>query len=161
MNSPKEVKLRLALKIALLLIPLLAWGQAHPNFSGTWRLNNEKSTPVMPSGYRLTYVIHHADPDIVTEQTRSADGKTTRTTLKKTTDGLEHISHPQPDSTVKERQSWSGARLTGHWEMRKGATVYLSDIETALSPDGTIMTMHEVYRAPGTIRTHDWVFEKQ
>ncbi len=117
----------------------------------------------MPRGLEaLTLVIDHRDPSITSGETRVVSGKTT--TSKDGTamiDGIEHVWHPEPGSTEKQRQSWSDAALIKHWEKTTKGTTYISDIRQTLSKDGKVLTMSEHYREPGMERIRDWVFEKQ
>jgi hypothetical protein len=76
-------------------------------------------------------------------------------------DGIEHVSHPEAGSTIKQRQTWSGATLLMHWEKTAEGTTYISDIKQTLSEDGKLLIMSERYREPGMERNRDWVFEKQ
>lgn len=134
-----------------------------PNFSGTWKLNLQRSGPIMPRGLEaLTIVIDHHDPSITSSEMRVVLGK--RTSSYDGTamiDDIERVSHPEPGSTEKQRQSWSGATLVKHWEKTEKSTRYISDIRQTLSEDGNVLTMAEHYREPGLERIRDWVFEKQ
>ena len=97
----------------------------------------------------------------MSRETRVVSGKTTSS--KDGTamiDGIEHVWHPEPGSTEKLRQSWSGAALIKHWEKAVKGTTYISDIRQTLSEDGRVLTMSEHYREPGMERVRDWVFEK-
>jgi hypothetical protein len=133
-----------------------------PNFSGTWKLNLHRSGPIMPRGLEaLTMVIEHRDPEITSAETRVVAGKVTKGSGTARIDGVEHISHPEPDATVRQRQWWSGEGLLSHWEKTAGGITYISDIKQTLSKDGKVLTMSEHYREPGMERIRDWVFEKQ
>jgi hypothetical protein len=136
---------------------------ARPNFSGTWKLNLQRSGPIMPRGLEgLTIVIDHRDSSITSRETRVVSGKTTSS--KDGTamiDDIERVWHPEPGSREKQRQSWSGATLIKHWEKTVKSTTYISDIRQTLSEDGKVLTMSEHYREPGMERIRDWVFEKQ
>src|SRR4051794_27285055 len=86
MKYPKPMIRWLARAIALLLCaPTVLPAQsntttptARPNFSGTWKLNVQRSGPIMPRGLEaLTMVIDHRDPKITSRETRVVAGKTT------------------------------------------------------------------------------------
>ena len=117
----------------------------------------------MPRGLEaLTIVINHRDPSITSHETRVVSGKVTESNDDTAEiDGIEHVSHPEPDSTIKQRQTWSGATLLKHWEKTVNDTTYISDIKQTLSEDSKLMIMSERYREPGMERMRDWVFEKQ
>jgi hypothetical protein len=137
--------------------------EAYPDFSGTWKLNLQRSGPGMPRGLEaLTQFIDHKDPRITVREIRVVSGKTTSTKDGVAViDGIEHVWHPEAGSTVKQRQSWSGNILVKHWEKTVGDTTYVSDIRQRLSEDGRVLIMSEHYREPGLERIRDWVFEKQ
>ena len=134
-----------------------------PNFSGTWKLNLQRSGPIMPRRLEaLTIVINHRDPEITSRETRVVSGKITRTADERSMiDGIEHVRHSEPGITVKQHQTWSGAILLRHWEKKVNDTRYVSDIKQTLSADGKVLIMTEHYREPGMERIRDWVFEKQ
>ena len=107
-------------------------------------------------------MINHRDPSITSRETRVVSGKVTKSDSDTSEiDGIEHVSHPEPDSTIKQRQTWSGATLLKHWEKTVKDATYISDIKQTLSEDGKLLIMSEHYREPGMERIRDWVFEKQ
>lgn len=136
---------------------------ARPNFSGTWKLNLQRSGPIMPRGLEaLTIVIDHRDSSITSRETRVVSGKVTQSNDDTAEiDGIEHVSHPEPGSTVKQRQTWSGVILIKRWEKTARDTTYISDIKQTLSDDRKVLIMSEHYREPGMERIRDWVFEKE
>ena len=74
-----------------LIVPALALsGQVsqikHPNLSGTWKLNVDRSGPILPRGTEaLTITFDHRDPLIEYSETRTVSGKTTHSGGKKST----------------------------------------------------------------------------
>ena len=107
-----------------------------PNLSGAWKLNLERSGPILPRGTEaLRIVIDHRDPLLHTSGTRTVAGKTTHSEGTATIDGQQHQEHPEPGKTVTSMQKWSGSTLIMHWEMTEKGTTYVSDIKTSLSPD--------------------------
>jgi hypothetical protein len=134
-----------------------------PDLSGTWKLNLERSGPILPRGTEaLTIVIEHRDPSIHTSETRTVAGKTTHVDEGTATiDGQQHLKRPEPGKTVASMQKWSGSTLIMHWEMTERGITYISDIKTSLSADGKVLTVAEDYREPDMHRVRDWVFEKQ
>jgi hypothetical protein len=128
-----------------------------------WKLNVQRSGPILPRGLQaLTIVIDHREPRITSRETRVVSGKVTRTkNATEKIDGIEHVWHPEPGSTVRQRQTWSGSTLLKHWEKTVKGTAYRSEIKQTLSVDGKVLIMSEHYREPGMERIRDWVFEKQ
>ena len=134
-----------------------------PNLSGTWKLNLERSGPILPRGTEaLTLVIDHRGSSIHTSETRTVAGKTTHSESGPARiDGRLRIEHPEPGKTVRSMKRWSDSTLIMHWEMTENGITYASDIRTSLSRDGKVLTMAEHYREPGMERVRDWVLEKQ
>ena len=79
---------------------------AHPNLSGTWKLNVERSGPILPRGTEaLVLVIDHRDPLIHTSETRTVSGNTTRSDGGTAViDGQLRVEHPGPEKTIKSSQ---------------------------------------------------------
>ena len=156
--------------LAVLVAFTLAFGQSasngprKPNFSGTWKLNLQRSGPILPRGTEaLTVVIDHRESTIRLSETRTVSGKVTSGEgAAEPIDGQEHVSSPEPGKTAKQKKSWSGQTLLTYWEMTdQQGTTYVSDIRIALSEGGKVLTMAEHYREPRMERIRDWVFEKQ
>jgi len=159
-------------RIALLglLAIMLAFGQspsdatpAKPNFSGTWRLNVQRSGPILPRGLEaLTLFIHHDGPLIRSSEIRTVSGQVRKSAESDAyTDGRERVSHPKPGSIEKVKQGWSGDALLKHWELSEEGKTYVSDIRQTLSEGGNVLVMSEHYRESRLERIRDWVFEKQ
>lgn len=139
-------------------------GQHRPNLSGTWKLNLQRSGPILPRGTEaLTVVIDTQESTIRLSETRTVSGKVTSGEgAAEPIDGQEHVSSPEPGKTAKQKKSWSGQTILMYWEMTdQQGTTYVSDIRISLSEGGKVLTMAEHYREPGMERIRDWVFEKQ
>jgi hypothetical protein len=134
-----------------------------PDFSGTWRLNVQRSGPILPRGLEaLTLVIDHHDPFIRSFETRTGSGQVKKIVeTEAEIDGREHVSQPKPGSTEKLRQGWAGDALLKHWELSEDGKTYISDIRQTLSGGGKVLVMSEHYQEPGLERIRDWIFEKQ
>jgi len=138
-------------------------GSSRPNLSGTWKLNLQRSGPILPRGTEaLTVVIDHRESTIRMSETRTVSGKVTKGDgAAEPIDGQEYVSRPEPGKTVKQSKGWSGNALLMYWEMTEHETTYISDIRMTLSEDGKVLVMAEHYREPRIERVRDWVFEKQ
>ena len=152
--------------LAVLFAFALAFGQSasKPNFSGTWKLNLQRSGPILPRGTEaLTVVIDTQESTIRLSETRTVSGKmTSGEGAAEPIDGQEHVSSPEPGKTSKQKKSWLGQTLLTYWEMTdQQGTTYVSDIRITLSEGGKVLTMAEHYREPRMERIRDWVFEKQ
>jgi hypothetical protein len=137
-------------------------GAAHPNYSGTWKLNVDKSDfgPLPPSSSR-TDVIEQNDPNI--QDTVSDDGAQGKLdyVLKITTDGKEATNNAGGLDT-KSTANWDGPNLVVDTKLSfQGTDVAIKAVWT-LSPDGKTLTQNAHLNA-GPIGEADqkFIFEKQ
>ena len=159
MHRPGRLPHLLALTI---LAVGAAVGQSHPDLSGAWRLNLDRSGPQLPRGTEaLTMWIVHRDPFIHTWERRTVSGKVTESDSGTARiDGMAHVRR-SAGTTTRVIQTWSGDVLTMDWTMTDRGVTYRSRIRTSLSSDGSILTMAEHYQEPGMERIRNWVFERQ
>ena len=137
-------------------------GAAHPNYSGTWKLNVDKSDfgPLPPSSSR-TDVIAHSDPNL--QDTVSDDGAQGQLNyvLKITTDGKEATNNAGGLDT-KSIASWEGPNLVVDTKLSfQGTDVAIKAVWT-LSSDGKTLTQ-DAHLNAGPIGEADqkFIFEKQ
>jgi hypothetical protein len=135
---------------------------AKPNLSGTWKLNLQRSGPILPRGtMALTMKIEHREPMMRSRETRVVSGKVTTSKDPWTAIDCKEHESKHPGKTVLSSACWSGRALKTHNVTTIDGVDYISDIATTLSDDGKVLTMAEHYREPGLERIRDWVFEKQ
>jgi hypothetical protein len=139
-----------------------------PNFTGTWKLNVERSGPILPRGLTgLVLILDHRDPSTILVTGERVTGKPGVIASvfgedpPGIIDGKEHVIKPRPGKTVSVTVQWSGFAMVRHQVITADGTDYFSDTRTTLSADGKILTIAEQYREPGMERIRDWVFEKQ
>jgi hypothetical protein len=138
-------------------------GGARPNYSGTWKLNVEKSDfgPLPPPNSR-TDVIAHAEPSLKVHTVNDdpAQGKQDYT-LSMASDGKE-VTNNAGDIEVKNTASWEGANLVVGTKLSVQGTDIAVKATWLLSPDGKTMTQnaHIVADALGEL-DQKMVFEKQ
>jgi len=95
---------------------LSAAPDSHPNFSGTWIMNADKTDfGPLPKPDHAKYVIHHSGGSLVMEYTQ--DSSTHHVDV--TTDGEERVTESDDESEIWTRVSWSGSVLV--WEARRRA----------------------------------------
>ena len=126
--------------IAVILIAglgVVASGADRPNFSGTWKLDTEKSDygRIQPP-QKLERVITHNDPSLKIKTTQTGPQGPITTELSYTTDGKESVN------TIRGTE----VKITAHWD--KDALLVEStrgqlkqDERWTLSPDGRILTI--------------------
>lgn len=138
-----------------------------PNFSGTWKLNVQRSGPILPRGLTgLVLMIDHREPSIVRISRELITGKTNVRSVfgedpPSIIDGEEHVTNAGLGKSIRMTAQWSGDALVTHEVITKDGTDFVSDTRATLSKDGTVLTISEHYREPGLERIRDWIFEKQ
>lgn len=130
-----------------------ATAESHPNFTGTWVMNPEKSDwgGVEAPG-SMRYVIRHTGGNLVLLSTQ--DSVTKR--MEMSTDGQERMTEEDADSEIWARVYWDGKTLV--WEGRRKAKP-AHQVEPAhwtsrwsLSEDGKVLTVkREITVVQGTL----------
>ncbi len=142
--------------------PATAPADSHPNFSGTWVMNAEKSDwggVDVPDSMR--YVIHHSGASLVLISTQDAVTKR----LARTTDGQERMTEEDEDSEIWTRVYWEGKTLV--WEGRRKAKPARQidpvswTSRWSLSDDGKVLTVQrQITVVQGTLK-QTLVFDKK
>jgi len=135
---------------------------ARANYSGTWKLNVDKSDfgPLPPSNSR-TDIIEHSEPTL--KDTVSDDGAQGKLdyVLKITTDGKEAINNAGGLDT-KSTASWSGSNLVVDTKLSFQGTDVAIKTAWVLSPDGkTLIQNAHLNAGPLGEVDQKFVFEKQ
>lgn len=128
--------------------------EEHPNFSGTWVMNPEKSNwGEVGAPDVMRYAIRHTGANLILVSTQ--DSVTKR--LEMTTDGLERITEEDADSEILARVYWDGKTLV--WEgRRKAKPAHQVDSITwtsrwSLSDDVKVITIkREIKVVQGTLQ---------
>ena len=146
-----------------------AAAQKHPDFSGTWKINVEKSDPPPQRGgmgggqqwAEMTQVVTQTAEAIKVEVTM---GERTQT-LSYHLDGRESVNTGMRGAEMKSTSKWDGAALvtTGSTNMEtpQGAMEIKTKETRTLSEDGKTMTVVTVSQTPRGERTRKTVLEKQ
>ncbi len=148
--------------LACLLLSAVARADEHPNLSGEWKLNLEKSDfgPVPPPD-SASYSIRHNGANLVLDYTQ--DGKKTR--VEVTTDGEERVTDSTPASEVWTRVYWAGPVLV--FESRdKARPAHESrgikwTSRWTLSDDGKTLAIQKHFTTPQGEFDQKLIFEKQ
>ncbi|HYL35577.1 MAG TPA: hypothetical protein VEV17_06675 [Bryobacteraceae bacterium] len=142
--------------------PSAATNGGHPNYSGTWKLNVEKSDfgPLPPSNSRTDVIVHN-DPNLKQQTTDDGAQGKQEYTLNMTTDGKEATNNTG-DVEVKNTASWEGANLVVGTKLSVQGTDIAVKSTWLLSPDGKTLTQN-AHIAAGALGELDqkMVFEKQ
>lgn len=141
------------LLITVFFLAAVSSAQSHSNFSGTWKLNAEKSDMGTSGVTALVAEINHKDPVFTYTAKGTAGGQEFEETETFTTDGK-----PSQDShgaTVKAR--WEGATLVSEATGNDGSVLYVARL--SLSDDGKTIT--RVFKQSGDPQPRHEVYEKQ
>jgi hypothetical protein len=146
---------RRSLLTAFLLAPLCAltaMAQTKPNFTGTWKLNQQKSER---SG-SITIEFNQKDNNLTEAFNAGQDGELE---AKYTIDGKEsEVS--TGDATIKATAKWDGDALVIDFRGPEEGRYFVRKL--TLSADGKTMTINLKHSLPnGGMAEKIWVFEKQ
>jgi hypothetical protein len=149
-------------KAAPAAAPAAAASGAHPNYSGTWKLNLAKSDfGVLPPPDSRTDVIEHNDPalKVNTSQDSSAQGKQDYT-LTMTTDGKEATNTPG-GLELKSIAGWEANNLVVNTKLKFQDNDVAIKTTWLLSGDGKILTQNAHITSPMGELDQKMLFEKQ
>ncbi len=150
------------LAAALLLCAALGRAETRPNFAGTWKQNNEKSTPSRSSGFR-SYInrIEHKDPDLRVATIIAREGGESTFERTYTTDGKEQKATDREGDEFMTTVKWQGAALVFETvEKERGNTITTRETWT-LSADGKTLTKTIHRSGPRGESDQKYVLEKQ
>lgn len=166
-------KFFLGMAAALVTIPIIAgvgFAQSKPDFSGTWKLNVEKSDfgPV-PGPNAQTDVIEQKGDTIKIHVTAQGDQGDLQYTETLTTDGKEVAvspdspgAHPAPEVTMQSiAASWDGATLNVSQKLTYGTDPVTGVSHYTLSADGKTLTIASDYEGTQGGASRTFVFDKQ
>ena len=144
-----------SLLTAFLLAPLCAltaMAQARPNFTGTWKLNQQKSK----SSDSITIEFNQKDNNLTEAFNAGQDGELE---AKYTIDGKEsEVS--TGDATIKATAKWDGDALVIDFRGPEEGRYFVRKL--TLSADGKTMTINIKQGMPNSgMAEKIWVFEKQ
>lgn len=135
--------------------------QSKPNFSGTWKLNVEKSDfGVLPPSNSRTDVVDHQDPNLkVSVSDDGAQGQQNYT-LVMTTDGKEALNKPG-GLEMKSIATWNANNLVVSAKLQFQGSDVAIKTSWALSDDGKTLTESAHLESPMGETDQKMVFEKQ
>jgi len=133
------------------------------NYSGTWKLNVEKSDfgpfGPFPPVKHLTQRIRHENLILQVSIKQNGEQGELSDDLKYIIDGGWHINK-MTGQEIESRAKWSGDTLQIRSTVVINGTLFVITDEWALSKDGRVLTVNRHQSAPGA-RDFKQVFEKQ
>ena len=141
------------LSLAFLLFAAIASAQTHPNLSGTWKLNVQKSDMGSSAVTALVAEVNHKDPALSYTVKGTAGGQDFEETESLTTDGK-----PTRDSHgVMVKAYWDGATLVAEGAGGYGTPAYVARI--TLADDGKTFT--RTFKMANDPQPRREIYEKQ
>lgn len=141
-----------------------AVGQAKANFSGTWKMNTEKSDPMGGGGGggggMMTpgpLVITQTDTELTTEQSFGDQVRKATYYL----DGRESTNPGGRGGEAKSKAHWDGASLVIETTSMMGENMVTTKSVRSLSDDGKTLTVVTTRPGPNGETTRKTVYDKQ
>jgi len=141
----------LGLLPTLLLAPAALGAPPNPNFSGTWKLSDERSVP--PRKGDVTLRIDQRDPSLIVETTAQRGAAPPRHAVQRyTTDGKISVSTGADGDEFHTSIVWSGPSLVFSIEEHEDGRVLLSKETWTLIDNGAALQRdrESLNPAPGT-----------
>jgi len=165
----KTLKTLLAVGVAV-AITGPGFAQSKTNFSGTWKLNVDKSDfgPV-PGPTAQTDVIDQSGDTLKINVTSEGDQGKVQFTENFTADGNEvtiaadsPVAHPAPEVTLQSiTASWDGPALKLEQKLLYGSEPVTGVSHYTLSADGKVLTIASDYQSAMGPASRTFIFEKQ
>src|SRR4051812_1794195 len=149
----------------LMLVPfclgLMAAADSHPNFSGTWKMDSERSDfGSVPKPASFVRTIEHQDPKIHVNTNFSTPDGNAVTDVRYTTDGKENVNTVR-GSEWKSTMVWDGNSL----ELASKRTINGAEITTkerwTVTNQGKVMSVVNNTATPNGNITFTVVLNKQ
>ena len=139
----------------------LAMGADKPDFSGSWKMNAEKSDfGPMPAPDKLEQTITHADPSLTVNSVTAGPQGDSKSELKYTLDGKDSINTVR-GAEFKSVAAWDGDRIVIK-SKREVQGMEISLVETwSLSKDGKVLSVVRQASTPQGDFTLTTVMDKQ
>ncbi len=153
-------KIFITLSIALLATGA-GFAQAKPDFSGTWKLNVEKSDfGPLPAPTSRMDVIQHADPSLKDSVTAEAAQGKQNYAATYTTDGKE-VTNKMGPREMKSIVTWDAATLVMNSKTNFNDNEVTIKSVWSLSADGKTLTQNIHFISPMGEADQKQIFEKQ
>ena len=161
--------LSLMVIMAFLVLPLSLNGQgSKANFSGTWTLNAEKSTPAPTGGGgggRMgggNFVATQNGNNLSVERSFTRDGETTKRTTEYTLDGKEKVTEGNRPSKSTATWSADGKSLTIKTTSTFNSNTFTStEVWSSTSPTSLTIKRTQPGRDGGAERITTQVYDKK
>lgn len=143
------------LTVLLFCLALSAQDQAHPNFTGVWKLDPQRSTLGIQPPDSVTLYIHQNDPDFHLRRTEVQHGKSSAWSVHGRTDG-KTLEQKSREGTKRTHMYWQGSQLVLEWQNEDKHGGQQKTVRYSLSDGGRTLVAHEKENEHET----QWVFTK-
>ena len=146
--------------VAVLVAHVASAAPPKPNFTGTWKVNFQKSVLEIPAPDSTLFVVEHSEPNFHLTRTHVAKGKSDTFSIHLTTDGKE-VVRKEGDRTDYSLAYWEGNVLVFATRIVMGDKEATNLVRYAMAGDGQSFTAMERFRGPKLSYDNVWVLEKQ
>jgi len=144
---------------SVLLVPYVS-SAPKPNFTGTWKVNLQKSKLQIPPPESTVFVVDHQEPSLRITRTHVFQGKSDTFTIQLTTDGKE-VVHKDDKRTIYSRVYWEGNVLVFDSRIVVEGGEATNVVRYRMAKDGQSLTARERLRSPQRNYDNVWVMKKQ
>jgi hypothetical protein len=121
---------------ALAIFATVVSAQDKPNFSGTWKMNANKSDfGPLPAPSAATRTVEHTDPDMKIKSTQTTDNGEQTSEVAYKTDGSE-FTMKRRNMEIKATGKWEGSKLVVKSKFEAQGMEISSAESWSLSADG-------------------------
>lgn len=154
--------IRIAALFAVTAVQLLSVVSAapKPNFTGTWKVNLQKSKLQIPPPESTVFLVEHDEPRLKITRTHVFSGKSDTFTILLTTDGHETVLK-DAQRTIYSRAYWEGNVLVFDSRIVTEAGEATNVVRYRMAKDGQSFTARERLRSPKLNYDNVWVMERQ
>lgn len=144
---------------SVLLVPAVS-ATPRPNFTGTWKVNLQKSKLQIPPPESTVFLVEHDEPRLKITRTNVFSGKSDTFTILLTTDGRETVLR-DAQRTIYSRAYWEGNVLVFDSRIVMEAGEATNVVRYRMAKDGQSFTAPERLRSPKLNYDNVWVLERQ
>ena len=131
-----------------------------PNFSGTWKLDSQKSSLQIPQPKSMIFVIDHREPNWAVKRTLINEAGENIWEIELTTDGKQ-VVRDYGNHKVEARLYWENETLILDSEIISSNETGSNVVRYSLTDNGTIFIAEEHYKSKSHSHINRWVFNKQ
>lgn len=131
----------------------------HPNFSGTWKFNSNRSSLQIALPESIGFVIEHREPQFHFERTLVVGGHKDTFAIDLTTDGNTLVTHHE-GLEIRATLIWDGDSLLFDSKVERDGVQGTNVVRYTLSEDGHVFTAEEQFRSSDYNYDNLWVFDK-